>query len=124
MSVVWEGAKGRPEREGVAAVVARLGHQASRDLFDASEESVLAAATPPLTALLGPPAARPAWSQVKRWRLAEPEGRLDPNALNPPGTRVVLTGDAFCGPDLAAVYDEGLAAAARVMALSPVGSAR
>lgn len=55
-------------------------------------------------------------------RLAEPDGRLDADALNPPGVRVGLSGDAFCGPDLSAVYDEGLAAADRVLALAPAGA--
>ena len=77
-----------------APVVARLGPEASAALLDASDARVLEEALPALAALLG---AEPAWSQVKRWRYAVPEGRLDADEVNPPGVRIVVAGDTVTG---------------------------
>ncbi len=114
-----EAGKGRPPRDGVSPVVARLGERESAELLDASDEEVLARALPALAAALGGSAAAPDWVQVKRWRYAVPDGRADAGAVNPPGVRIVVAGDTLTGAgfgtsDHHRVYDDGVAAARRV----------
>ena len=87
-----ECAKGREPVGGAVAVVARLAPAESAALLDAPDEAALDRALPALAALLGPAAADPAWAQVKRWRFAVPAGRLDPEEVNRPGSRVVRGG--------------------------------
>jgi predicted NAD/FAD-dependent oxidoreductase len=118
-----EAAKGRGGDP--APVVARLGPEASAALLDASDARVLEDALPALAAVLG---AEPAWSQVKRWRFAVPEGRLDPDEVNPPGSRIVLAGDSvtgasFGGDDHHRVFASGVDAVRR-LAHAPAGAAR
>lgn len=121
-----EDAKGRPAG-GVVPAVARLGPDASARLLDAADEEVLARALPALAAALGPAAAEPEWVQVKRWRYAVPAGRLDRDAVNPPGSRVVVAGDAVTGAGFGAhrhaeVFASGLWAAGRVAAAGAVAA--
>lgn len=116
-------AAGRRPRDGVEAIVARIGADRSGALLDASDEAVLAEALPALAAHLGPSAARPAWAQVKRWRYAVPRGRLDETRVNPPGARILVAGDAltgasFGGHDHHRVAASGVAAARRVAAMA------
>lgn len=120
-SVRRESGKGRPPIDGVEPVVVRLDAQAAAELLDASDADALDRALPALAALLGPAAAEPAWSQVKRWRFAVPEGRGDAGALNPPGSRIVVAGDTLTGAGFGSsdhhrVFDSGVAAARRVLA--------
>jgi predicted NAD/FAD-dependent oxidoreductase len=119
-----EAAKDRPEPDGAAPYVARLGPEASVALLDASDEAALARALPALAQLLGPAAAEPAWAQVKRWRFAVPLERLDPAWAARPGSRIALAGDAVTGAGFGeaghpAVFASGVAAARRVVALAP-----
>ncbi|HMN99151.1 MAG TPA: FAD-dependent oxidoreductase [Miltoncostaeaceae bacterium] len=109
-----EAAKGRGGDP--APVVARLTREVSADLLDASDAAVLEVALPALAALVG---AEPAWSQVKRWRFAVPEGRLDPDEVNPPDARIVVAGDSvtgasFGGDDHHRVFASGVDAARRL----------
>jgi hypothetical protein len=120
-----ECAKGREPVGGAVAVVARLAPEESAAVLDASDEAALDRALPALAALLGPAGADPAWAQVKRWRFAVPIGRLDPEEVNRPGSRVVVAGDAvtgasFGGADHHAVFAGGVQAARRVTATIPV----
>ncbi|HTI35276.1 MAG TPA: FAD-dependent oxidoreductase [Miltoncostaea sp.] len=109
-----EAAKGRVGDP--APVVARLAPELSAELLDASDARVLEVALPALAGVLG---AEPAWSQVKRWRFAVPEGRLDADEVNPPGVRVVVAGDtvtgaSFGGDDHHRVFVSGVEAARRL----------
>jgi len=111
---------GREAVDGVVPVVARLAPGPSAAMLDAAtDEEVVAAMRPALAGVLGA-APEVAWSQVKRWRFSTVARRGDANTLNPPGSRIVLCGDALSPPGMAAVYEGGLAAAARVAALAPV----
>jgi predicted NAD/FAD-dependent oxidoreductase len=123
-----EGAKGREPVEGAAPFVARLSADASAELLDASDEAALARALPALGDLLGPAGADPAWAQVKRWRFAVPVARLDAEAVNRPGSRIVVAGDtvtgaAFGAAEHHAVFASGVWAARRVTATIPALSA-
>ena len=120
-SVRRESDKGRPPADGVEPVVVRMDDPSSAALLDGSDLEALALALPALAALLGPAAGDPVWSQVKRWRFAVPEGHGDPEAVNPPGSRIVVAGDTMTGAGFGAsdqhrVFDSGVAAARRVTA--------
>ncbi len=124
-----EAVKGRAPIDGVEPVVVRLDAAASARLLDASDEDVLSVALPALAAALGAGGSEPAWAQVKRWRFAVPEGRLDEDALNPPGARVILAGDtvtgaSFGGADHHRVFDSGVRAARRVASIAVPGAVR
>ena len=114
-----ESVKGRPPVHGVEPVVVRLDERASSELLDASDEAVLERALPALAGLLGTASAPPAWAQVKRWRFAVPAGPGDADAINPPGSRIVVAGDTLTGAGFASsdhhrVYESGILAARRV----------
>ena len=116
-----EAAKRRAPAGGVAPFVARLRPAESAALLDASDAAALERVLPALAELLGPAAAEPAWVQVKRWRFAVPRGRLQPEHVGPPGSRIVLAGDSvtgasFGGAGHASVFDSGVQAARRIMA--------
>lgn len=107
---------------GPVPVAARLTPERSAEALDAwDDDAVRAVALPALAAALGG-AADVAWSQVKQWRYCTVAERAAFDAVNPPGTRIVLCGDAVSPPGMAAVYDSGIAAAERVLAAgSPAG---
>jgi predicted NAD/FAD-dependent oxidoreductase len=111
-----EAAKDRPPVDGVASFVARLGADASEDLMEESDAAVLAEVLPALAKVLGKPAAKPAWTQVKRWRYSTTRDRLDQQALNPEGARVLVAGDAVAaGPRMEDVAATGRWAAQRIL---------
>lgn len=121
--------KGRRPADGVEPLVLRLDAASSARLLDASDDEALALALPALAAVLGDGVAAPAWAQVKRWRYAVPEGRLDEEAVNPPGTRIVIAGDtvtgaAFGGADHHRVFDSGVRAARRVASIPTTEAVR
>ena len=92
-SLAIESAKGRAPIDGVIPVVARLMAEASEALLDSSDEEALAVALPEIARLLGERALAPVWSQVKRWRFAEPTSSLAFDEINPPGCRILVCGD-------------------------------
>ena len=111
-----EAAKDRPPVDGVASFVARLGADASEDLMEESDAAVLGEVLPALAKVLGKPATKPAWTQVKRWRYSTTRDRLDQGALNPEGTRVLVAGDAVAaGPRMEDVAATGRWAAQRIL---------
>ncbi|MCC6833021.1 MAG: FAD-dependent oxidoreductase [Thermoleophilia bacterium] len=117
-AVVIESAKGRPAVDGAVTVVMRLTAGASAEALDAAtDDAVTAVALDALEALLDVPV-HAEWRQVKRWRYCTVATRGDFAAVNPPGTRIVVCGDAVSPPGMPAVYDGGLAAAGRVLALA------
>ncbi len=116
--VTNECAKGRPPAAGVVPVVVRLDADASERLMEESDRAVLGEVLPALGKVLGRQAARPAWSQVKRWRYSTTRDRLDQQELNPEWTRVLVAGDSVAaGP-----YMEDVAATGRWAARRIIGS--
>ena len=114
-----EAVKGRVPIAGIEPLVVRLDEQASADLIDASDEAALDRALPALASLVRSSAEGPAWIQVKRWRFAVPIGRVDADAVNPDGVRIVVAGDSLTGAGFASsdhhrVYESGIQAARRV----------
>lgn len=114
MRVTAESAKGRGATGGLVPIVARIEPGRSTALLDACDADILAEAVPVLRSLCGADA-DPAWVQVKRWRYATLPAPLDPREVNPPGSRIVVCGDAIAAGGLADVYASGLEAAARVV---------
>lgn len=111
-----EVAKGREPIGGVVPFVVRLDADVSERLMEASDARVLDEALPLLAKVLGPRAAAPEWSQVKRWRYSTSRGRIDQAALNPEGARVLVAGDAVAaGPYMEDVAASGLWAARRII---------
>ncbi|MFN8123146.1 MAG: FAD-dependent oxidoreductase [Thermoleophilia bacterium] len=118
-AVVIESAKGRPTPpDGPVTIMMRLTPGASAEALDAAtDDAVTALALDALEALLDTPV-HAEWRQVKRWRYCTVAARGDFDAVNPPGTRIVVCGDAVSPPGMAAVHASGLAAADRVLALA------
>lgn len=116
-AVVIESAKGRPVTDGLTTLVMRLTPAASAEALDAAtDDAVTAMALDALEELLGGPV-HTEWRQVKRWRYCTVARRATFDEVNPPGTRIVVCGDAVSPAGMAAVHDSGLAAADRVLAL-------
>lgn len=115
-SIAIETAKGRVPVEGRVPVVVRLTPQVSAELIDASDEAALAVALPALGAAFGVGADRVGWTHVKRWRFARPTTPAGFADANPPGSRVIVCGDAIAPGGVADAYAGGLTAAARVCA--------
>lgn len=115
-TVTVESWKGRVPLDGVVPLVARLTPAAAAEALDAhTDQQVLDAALPAVAATLGVPDLDVAWSQVKRWRFSTVEARGDFDALNPPGTRIVVCGDSVAPAGMAAVFDSGVDAATRLI---------
>ena len=115
-SIAIETAKGRPALDDVVPIVARLTPAASAELLDASDEGALRAARPAIASVLGSAVTEPVWTQVKRWRYAEPTGAVDFGTINPEGTRVIVCGDAT-GAGVLAAEASGQRAATRALRL-------
>lgn len=108
--------QGYGARDGAGPVpaAARLTPERSAEALDAwDDEAVRTLALPALAAALGGPVVT-AWTQVKRWRYCTVSHRASFAEVNPPGSRIVLCGDAVSPPGMAAVYESGLRAADRV----------
>lgn len=101
--------------EGHAAIVAQFGGGYSRDHYDDSDAEVMREASVAAGRIWGDAFANPDVYQVKRWRYAQPESMLSFDALNPPGTRLVLAGDGVVGPRVELAFESGLRAARHVM---------
>ena len=112
-----ESAKARPAPDGVVPVVAHLGADRSRELFEATDAEITATICSALAEVLGEAAMAPSWSQVKRWRYAVPRERCSFDRANPPGARVIVCGDSITATaGLDAVLESGRAAAAMAIA--------
>lgn len=113
--VMNESSKGRPPVDGIVPLVARLHPGASAQLFDASDDVVLAKALPAIAAALGPGAPHPVWTQVKRWRYCTARSRADQATVNPEGSPIIVAGDAVAaGPTVEDVARTGEWAARRL----------
>ena len=111
-----EAIRGRTPVDGVVPVVARLRPDASARLFDASDDVVLAEATPAMRTVLGPGTPEPVWTQVKRWRYCVARERVDQAAVNPEGSRIIIAGDAVAsGESVEDVARTGAWAARRLV---------
>lgn len=98
------------------AMTFHLGHELSDQLFDASDEEVLAAVDDELQVAIGPAAVVEV--QVKRWRYAGPVSPHPEPALltaTSPGP-LVMGGDGFGTSKVEGAFSSGLAAAEQILA--------
>jgi len=116
--LLWaaRGNLGDPSAPGTY-LVAQFGAAWSHEHYDDADDTIVAAAGSWLARLLGPGFRAPSWSQVKRWRFAQPESMLDFEAVNASASRIVVCGDALAGGKAHHAYDSGLRAAQRLMAV-------
>ncbi|HEX8834059.1 MAG TPA: FAD-dependent oxidoreductase [Abditibacteriaceae bacterium] len=108
-----ENAKGTrfvPENSDTS-LVAQLGPQISRELYDADDEDVVNQTCVWISELLGEGFAVPQWSSVKRWRYSQPQSTTEFHTVNLPGSRIVICGDATSAGRVPDAYASGLRAA-------------
>ncbi|MEM9564739.1 MAG: FAD-dependent oxidoreductase [Actinomycetota bacterium] len=106
-----------------AAVTFHLAHALSAELWDASDEEVLATVDEELRAVLGPAAVTEV--QVKRWRYAGPVSPSPEPSLQiaeRPGP-LLLAGDAFAGAKVEGAFLSGLDAGRTIRRLAAERSA-
>lgn len=106
-----------PDRapQGHSAFVVQFGATYSKDHYDDSDAEVMREAAISLARILGPEWTVPASYQVKRWRYAQPEQTADFDAVNPPGSSVLVAGDGLTGPRVELAFESGIAAARRIL---------
>lgn len=110
-----ENAKGFvPDGQG-SALVAQLGHEASCALWDEADEVIAQRTTEWIAAILGSDFRSALQNEVYRWRYSQPRNTIDFETMNPPGTRVLICGDATARGRVTDAYDSGLKAAARIL---------
>ena len=95
------------------AVTVHLSNAKSNEMWDASDEAVVAFAREEAAALLG--SASIVASQVQRWRYAGPvEVHPEPTVVWGHDPVVAMAGEAFAGPKVEGAFRSGLAAAAAI----------
>lgn len=112
-----------PERapNGEVLLIAQLGAETSRSHYDAPDADILALTLAELRPLFGTGYDFPLWSQVKRWRYSQPRSMADFATVNPPGSRVLVCGDALRPENgrIHQAYASGLEAAERLIRPQP-----
>jgi predicted NAD/FAD-dependent oxidoreductase len=103
---------------GCSAFVAQMSRSYSRTRFDAPDEVVLRETLVDLQRLVGSEFREPEVWSVHRWRYAQPEAVMSFDAANPPGSTVLIAGDALEGPRMESAYESGLRAGRRVLELA------
>jgi predicted NAD/FAD-dependent oxidoreductase len=110
-----ENAKGFvPDGQG-SALVAQLGHEASCHLWDEADSIIAQRTTEWIAEILGSEFNDALQHEVYRWRHSQPRNTIDFEAVNPPGTRLLICGDATARGRVTDAYDSGLKAAARIL---------
>lgn len=100
---------------GHSAMVAQFGPQYSLNHYEDSDAEVAREAMTAVARIYGDAFARAAEYSVKRWKYAQPEGVSSFEKVNPPGTNVWLTGDAFFGPRVELAFDSAVAVTQQVL---------
>lgn len=106
---------GNPGAAGTA-LIAQLGPACSRSHYGDSDESILADVCQWIADMLGAEFGERSWFAIERWRYAQPESMVGFDAVNSPGSRIVVCGDGLAGGKAHLAYDSGLRAARYVIA--------
>lgn len=104
---------------GEALLIAQFGPEYSRENYGANDDEIIGFTLGELRGLFGNTYGNPLWSQVKRWRYAQPMGMVSFEEVNPQDTRTVVCGDAL-RPENGRVhqaYLSGIAAAEHLLRL-------
>lgn len=101
--------------EGCTAIVCQMNRAYSRSRWEAEDTAVIKEVLVDVQRLMGAAFSRPKEAALHRWRYAQPEATVSPEAANPPGTTLLLAGDALEGSRVELAYQSGLRAAERVL---------
>jgi hypothetical protein len=98
------------------AVVVQFNREYSRRWYMRPEEEMVVTAAQYMVALYGPAYAKPVASDLMRWKYAQPEALAPFEEVNPPGSRLILAGDALYGGHLEEAFECGWNAAEMLLA--------
>jgi len=93
--------------EGKSAMVMQLSARFSKDNYDKSDEFILATALTFTKNLFGPDFAHAEASQVKRWKYSQPENLARFEAVNQPGSRILIASDGLLGGRIEDAFECG-----------------
>ena len=94
--------------EGCAAIVAQLSAEFSLAHMDADESVIVSTTVAFLERLLGPGWDSPTVARVFRWPYGRPENIGLFDAVNNPGSRVLVASDGLSGPRVEYAYEVGV----------------
>jgi predicted NAD/FAD-dependent oxidoreductase len=97
--------------QGCTALVVQLGPKYSKWNFELADEAVYEDALVDVERVLGPGFDAPKVKRVVRWLESQPDSISGFDSVNPPGTKLVVSGDGLEGGRLEHAYDSGVKAA-------------
>jgi len=106
-----------PDRapEGGSCVTAQLGPSFSQEHYDRPDEELVETVGAFMTRLYGEAFETPKSWFVQRWKYSQPVGFASFDAVNPPGSRLIVASDALLGGHTEDAYEIGLRAAERLV---------
>ena len=93
--------------EGKTAMVMQLSSRFSKDNYDKSDEFLISTAVAFTRNLYGPDFAHAAVAQVKRWKYSQPENLARFEAVNQPGSRILVASDGMLGGRIEDAFECG-----------------
>jgi predicted NAD/FAD-dependent oxidoreductase len=94
-----------------SSVVIQINREYSRRWFDRAEDEIIETAVQYVTHLWGEAYATPIATDTMRWKYAQPEALARFDLVNPPGSTLVLAGDALWGGHVEDAFESGCLAA-------------
>jgi renalase len=101
--------------EGESAFVAQLGPRFSQEHFDRPNSELVNTAAGFLVQLFGEAFRNPKVGDVKRWKYSQPETIADFQAVNPPGSTLIVASDGVYGGHVESAFQSGVRAAHRLL---------
>lgn len=102
--------------QGQTAMVVQMGPKYSRWNFDEADEKIVSDALVDVQRVLGPEFGAPTERRVVRWKNSQPDSVSGFDAVNPPGTKIVIASDGLEGGRIEHAYEAGLKAASHILA--------
>ena len=106
LSVESEKSPGRAP-EGKSAMVMQLSAQFSKDNYDKSDEFVIGTALSFAKHLYGNDFSHAEFSRVKRWKYSQPESLARFEAVNQPGSKILIASDGLLGGRVEEAFECG-----------------
>jgi predicted NAD/FAD-dependent oxidoreductase len=102
-----------PDRapEGHTALVAQMSAAFSLSAWDWPQERLVETAAAYVSRLYGPKWLHPEVSDVMKWKYSQPEMVVGFESVNPPGSKLILTGDGLAGGRIEHAFAAGVKAA-------------
>lgn len=101
--------------EGGSAIVVQLSRGASMDRWRDEDGAIAAWIATRLVPLYGDAFRSPVVSTVMRWKYSQPEGYADLDAVNPPGSTLLVAGDSLLGGHVEDAFEVGELVAERLI---------